>query len=83
MLPSFVLSTHALPVPPPATKSRSPLTSSPTAVVRPSAPPGANGASADCFVLPLKIVPSVVEETKNVLPFSAMPSGKTASPGIV
>jgi hypothetical protein len=34
--------------------------------------------------LPLKIVPSVVEETKKLVPrlSIAMPSGKTASPGI-
>jgi len=83
--PSRVLSTHALPAPPPATNSR-PWSSlfRPIAVVRPSAPPGANGASAGRRTLPLKIVPSVVEETKKSWRprCSAMPSGKTASPGI-
>ncbi len=51
------------PVAPPATTSRGPRASSPTALVRPSAPPGRNTEARGWFVEPRKTVPSVVEVT--------------------
>ncbi len=54
------------------------------AVVR-TASPASKGVSVGAFRSPRKIVPSVVEVTKNAEEpgWRAMPSGKTWSPGMV